>query len=287
MIQITESPRDAMQGIIEYIPAEKKAKFINSLLKVGFDVLDFGSFVSAKAVPQMADTAEVLKLLDLTSTKTKLLAIVANKQGAETAAGFNEIAFLGYPYAMSPTFLRRNINKTSEEALALVDTIQEICIKTNKTQVVYLSMVFGNPYGDNWSKELVYNEVEKLSSKGINFISLSDTVGISEPSIIAELFSILPKKYPQINFSFHLHTTPEMYFPRLEAAIKAGCTNFDTVIGGLGGCPMTGNELVANLQTWHLIQYLESNNLPHTINTQALQMAAEIGLEVIPAEYKK
>ena len=254
-IKIIECPRDAMQGIKTFIPTEEKVAYIQSLLRIGFDTIDFGSFVSPKAIPQMVDTAEVLAQLDLSQTQSKLLAIIANTKGAEMASVHKEIQYLGYPFSISENFQMRNTHKTIAESLITLKEILEIASKTNKEVVAYLSMGFGNPYGDPWNVEIVGEWTEKLSNMGVKILSLSDTVGSSTPDIIEYLFSNLIPKYPAIEFGAHLHTTPDKWFEKVNAAYKAGCVRFDGAIQGFGGCPMAKDDLTGNMPTEKLLSY--------------------------------
>lgn len=254
-IKIIECPRDAMQGIKTFIPTEKKVAYIQSLLRVGFDTIDFGSFVSPKAIPQMQDTAAVLSQLDLSQTRSKLLAIIANTQGAVTAAEHAEIQYLGYPFSISENFQMRNTHKTIAESLVTLQEILEIADKSNKEVVAYLSMGFGNPYGDPWNVEIVGDWTEKLSKMGVRILSLSDTVGSSTPEMIQYLFANLIPKYPKIEFGAHLHTIPEKWFEKVDAAYKAGCRRFDGAIQGFGGCPMAKDDLTGNMPTEKLLSY--------------------------------
>ncbi|RZJ70411.1 hydroxymethylglutaryl-CoA lyase [Flavobacterium sp.] len=254
-VKIIECPRDAMQGIKTFIPTQRKITYIQSLLRVGFDTLDFGSFVSPKAIPQMQDTAEVLANLDLSKTTSKLLAIVANTQGAQTASSHKEIKYLGYPFSISENFQMRNTHKTIAESIVTLQEILEIAAKTDKEVVAYLSMGFGNPYGDPWNVEIVGEWTEKLSAMGVKILSLSDTIGSSTPEVITYLFSNLIPKYPNIEFGAHLHTTPDKWFEKTEAAFQAGCTRFDGAIQGFGGCPMAKDELTGNMPTEKLLSY--------------------------------
>jgi hydroxymethylglutaryl-CoA lyase len=254
-IKIIECPRDAMQGIKTFIPTEKKVAYIQSLLRVGFDSIDFGSFVSPKAIPQMQDTAEVLAQLDLSQTRSKLLAIIANTQGAVSASQHSEIQYLGYPFSISENFQMRNTHKTIAESLITLQEILEIADKTNKEVVAYLSMGFGNPYGDPWNVEIVGEWTVKLSNMGVKILSLSDTVGSSTPDVISYLFSNLIPKYPEIEFGAHLHTIPEKWFEKVDAAYKAGCRRFDGAIQGFGGCPMAKDDLTGNMPTEKLLSY--------------------------------
>jgi hydroxymethylglutaryl-CoA lyase len=268
-VKIIECPRDAMQGIkSHFIPTEAKAQYINALLKVGFDTIDFGSFVSPKAIPQMKDTAKVLSKLDLSKTNSKLLAIVANVRGAVDASKFNEINYLGYPFSISENFQMRNTGKTIAESIVVLDEILNISIKTNKEVVAYLSMGFGNPYGNPWNVEIVADWTAQLSNMGVKILSLSDTIGSSTPEIINYLFSNLIPLYPSIEFGAHLHTTPTSWFEKVNAAYIAGCNRFDGAIKGFGGCPMAKDELTGNMPTEKLLSYF--NQQKATTNLQAM-----------------
>ena len=281
-VKIIECPRDAMQGIKVFIPTTAKAAYINQLLKVGFDTIDFGSFVSPKAIPQMRDTAEVLELLDLSMTNSKLLAIVANTRGAIDASQFEEIDFLGYPFSISENFQMRNTSKTIAESVNTLKEILELADKTKKEVVTYLSMGFGNPYGDPWNVDIVANWTEKLVKMGVKIVSLSDTIGSSTPETIEYLFSNLIPLYPEIEFGAHLHTTPDSSYLKIDAAYKAGCFRFDGAIKGFGGCPMAKDELTGNMPTESLIDYFKdqkvSNNINHSNFEKAYQQAATIFL---------
>lgn len=258
-IKIIECPRDAMQGIKQFIPTEQKVQYIQSLLRVGFDTIDFGSFVSPKAIPQMVDTAEVLSQLDLSKTTSKLLAIIANTRGANDASKHAAISYLGYPFSISENFQMRNTHKTIAQSVITLSEILEIANKTNKEVVVYISMGFGNPYGDPWNVDIVGEWTEKLAKMGVKILSLSDTVGTSNPESIDYLFSNLIPKYPNIEFGAHLHTTPTTWFEKVDAAYKAGCHRFDGAIQGFGGCPMAKDELTGNMPTEKLLSYFTSN----------------------------
>jgi len=258
-IKIIECPRDAMQGIKSFIPTARKVAYIQSLLRVGFDTIDFGSFVSAKAIPQMQDTAEVLAQLDLSQTNSKLLSIIANTQGAIAASAHKEIQYLGFPFSISENFQMRNTHKTIEESLVTLNEILEIADKTNKEVVAYLSMGFGNPYGDPWNVDIVGNWAENLANRGVKILSLSDTIGSSTPEVIQYLFSNLIPKYPNIEFGAHLHTTPEKWFEKVDAAYNAGCRRFDGAIQGFGGCPMAKDTLTGNMPTEKLLSFFTSN----------------------------
>jgi hydroxymethylglutaryl-CoA lyase len=258
-IKIIECPRDAMQGIKSFIPTVRKVTYIQSLLRVGFDTIDFGSFVSAKAIPQMQDSAEVLAQLDLSKTNSKLLAIIANTQGAIAASQHKEIQYLGFPFSISENFQMRNTHKTIEESLVTLNEILEIADKTNKEVVAYLSMGFGNPYGDPWNVDIVGNWTENLANRGVKILSLSDTIGSSTPEVIQFLFSNLIPKYPNIEFGAHLHTTPEKWFEKVDAAYTAGCRRFDGAIQGFGGCPMAKDTLTGNMPTEKLLSFFTSH----------------------------
>jgi len=270
MIRITECPRDAMQGIKQQIPTELKAEYINQLLKVGFDTLDFGSFVSPKAIPQMQDTADVLKRLDLSVTKSKLLAIIANLRGAQDACAFEEISYLGFPFSISETFQQRNTNSSIEESLKRVEEIQSLCIQHNKKLVVYISMAFGNPYGDKWSPELAINWCKQLNGMGISILALADTIGCSTPENIKQLFSALIPELSTVQFGAHLHSTRSTAYEKIEAAYKNGCRNFDVAIHGFGGCPMAKDELTGNLATEDLELFATKNNIDLGLNKDQL-----------------
>ncbi|WP_457619192.1 hydroxymethylglutaryl-CoA lyase [Lutibacter sp.] len=280
-IKIIECPRDAMQGIkSHFISTEDKVQYINALLRVGFDTIDFGSFVSPKAIPQMRDTAEVLAKLDLSNTHSKLLAIVANVRGGEDASQFEEINYLGYPFSISENFQMRNTGKTIAQSIEILDKLLNISIKTNKEVVAYLSMGFGNPYGDPWDVEIVSNWTDKLSKMGITILSLSDTVGSSTPKIIDYLFSNLIPAYPTIEFGAHLHTTPSTWFEKVDAAYKAGCHRFDGAIRGYGGCPMAKDELTGNMPTEKLFSYFQQQKAPTGINAMSFESAYNEALKI-------
>jgi hydroxymethylglutaryl-CoA lyase len=272
-VKIIECPRDAMQGIKAFIPAEKKISYIQSLLRVGFDTIDFGSFVSPKAIPQMQDTAEVLAGLDLSVTESKLLAIIANTKGAEDAARHASIQYLGYPFSISENFQMRNTHKTIAESLVTLQEILNIADKSNKEVVAYLSMGFGNPYGDPWNVEIVGEWTEKLAGMGVKILSLSDTVGSSTPDVIEYLFSNLIPKYPGIEFGAHLHTTPDKWHEKVDAAYKAGCLRFDGAIQGFGGCPMAKDDLTGNMPTEKMLSYFTSAKADHNLRAMSFESA--------------
>ena len=260
-----------MQGIKDFIPTQKKAEYIQSLLRVGFDSIDFGSFVSPKAIPQMLDTAEVLAQLDLSQTQSKLLAIIANTQGAQIASSHKEIQCLGFPFSISENFQMRNTHKTIAESLITLQEILDIAASSNKEVVAYLSMGFGNPYGDPWNVEIVGEWTERLANMGVKILSLSDTVGSSTPDVITYLFSNLIPKYPNIEFGAHLHTTPDKWHEKVDAAYKAGCLRFDGAIQGFGGCPMAKDDLTGNMPTEKLLSYFTAQKA----NTNASPMGFE------------
>ncbi len=272
-VKIIECPRDAMQGIKEFIPTEKKVQYIQALLRCGFDTIDFGSFVSPKAIPQMVDTAKVLAQLDLSTTKSKLLAIIANVRGANDASQYPEIDYLGYPFSISENFQMRNTHKTIAESVETLQEILNIADRVNKHVVAYLSMGFGNPYGDPWDVDIVGEWTEKLSGMGVKILSLSDTVGTSTPKIIDYLFSNLIPKYPKIEFGAHLHTTPTTWHEKVDAAYKAGCRRFDGAIQGFGGCPMAKDELTGNMPTERMISYFTAVNADTNIRPMSFESA--------------
>lgn len=279
-MKIIECPRDAMQGITNFIPTEKKVSYLNQLLKVGFDTIDFGSFVSPKAIPQLRDTAEVLSKLNLTSSKSKLLAIVANTRGAKQACTYDEISYLGFPLSISETFQQRNTNSSVIEALNVVNDIQELCISHNKKQVVYISMGFGNPYGDPYDMAVVENFADILATLGIDIISLADTIGVARPDQISYLFKSLTTRFTNIEFGAHLHSQVSTSVEKIEAAYSSGCQRFDGAIKGFGGCPMAKEELTGNMATETILSFLDSRQDTPDLNrdefAKALDMADSI-----------
>jgi len=280
-VKIIECPRDAMQGIkSHFIPTEKKALYINSLLKVGFDTIDFGSFVSPKAIPQMRDTEAVLSRLELSNTNSKLLAIIANIRGANDASQFEEINYLGYPFSISENFQMRNTHKTITESISTLEAVLNIADKSKKEVVVYLSMGFGNPYGDPWNIEIVGQWIEKLSNLGIKILSLSDTIGSSTPDVIDYLFSNLIPLYPEIEFGAHLHTTPDKWHEKVDAAFKAGCNRFDGAIKGFGGCPMAKDELIGNMPTEKLLSYFTTQKVSTFLKPMSFESAYNKALDI-------
>lgn len=279
-IKLIECPRDAMQGWKSFIPTEKKVDYLNALLKVGFDTIDFGSFVSPKAIPQMADTGEVLKGLHVDKLTSKLLAIVANYRGAVSAVTYDEIDYLGFPFSVSETFQQRNTNSTIAESLRRVEEIQNLCIKSGKQLVVYISMGFGNPYGDLYDEEIVFEWVNKMVSMDINIISLADTVGLATPEQVYSVTGYLVESLPGIEIGVHLHSTRQNWAEKLDAAMKAGCRRFDGALKGIGGCPMADDELVGNMDSELMINYFTKNDLLRGINKEALKESLRIAGEI-------
>ena len=282
MIKLIECPRDAMQGLHEFIPTEKKIDYLNQLLKVGFDTIDFGSFVSPKAIPQMRDTSEVLAGLDLTETSSKLLAIVANKRGAIDAVQFDEITYLGYPFSISETFQLRNTNATIDESLERVNDIIDICLANNKELVVYISMGFGNPYGDLWNVEIAQKWVDKLSDMGVRIMALSDTIGVASPESISYLFSNLIPPHPEVEFGAHLHTQAHNWEEKIEAAFRSGCKRFDAALKGYGGCPMAKDDLTGNMPTENLIYFFDQIDEELHLNRSAFAKSMSMTNDVFP-----
>ena len=280
MVKLIECPRDAMQGLHDFIQTEKKAAYINQLLKVGFDTIDFGSFVSPKAIPQLRDTAEVLNLLDLSQTNSKLLAIIANTRGAEDACKFEEINYLGFPFSISETFQQRNTNSSIAESLKRVEEIQSICVKKKKELVIYISMAFGNPYGDPWNADVSIEWTKKLSQLGITIFAMADTIGVSNPENITYLFSHLLPAFPKLKIGAHLHTTPDKWEEKINAAYHAGCRRFDSAIKGFGGCPMAADKLTGNMPTENLLGYLDKNKINTGIDAKAFLNAMAFSSQV-------
>ena len=269
---ITECPRDAMQGLSKFISTKDKATYINSLLKVGFDVIDFGSFVSPKAVPQMKDTADVLSLLKL-NQRTSLLSIVLNKKGADQACCFDEIKMLGYPLSVSEIFQKKNSNKSIRESLNVLDDILNLCIKNNKVLVVYFSMAFGNPYGEKWDKEVLFHYIQKIEKKGIVHVSLADTIGNSDKFTIQSIFKDTNKKFKKLNIGLHLHSHPNSVHEKIESAWLSGCRRFDVAMSGYGGCPFAQDELIGNIPTEKLLNFLAQYNIEHSLDLLAFENA--------------
>lgn len=274
-IKLIECPRDAMQGLHQFIPTDIKVNYLNQLLQVGFDTLDFGSFVSPKAIPQLQDTAEVLARLDMASVRTKLLAIVANKRGAEAACLHPEITYLGFPFSVSETFQKRNTNSSIQESLQTVAEIQELCIRNGKKLVIYISMGFGNPYGDLWTAEIVAHWVQKIVAMDIQIISLSDTIGIAKPADISYIFTALIKELPQVEFGAHLHTTPTTWEEKITAAYQSGCLRFDGAIKGFGGCPMATDALTGNMATENIVAFFDQKEIEMNLNRKAFALSLD------------
>ena len=269
-----------MQGFAHFIPTETKISYINQLLRVGFDTIDFGSFVSSKVIPQMQDTTEVLNGLDLTDTHSKLLAIIANRKGAELAAQFPQISYLGFPFSVSETFQLRNTNSTIHASLELAEQIQELCARHNKKLVLYLSMAFGNPYGDVWNVEIVEHWTTEMDKLGVKIISLSDTIGVADPSSISYLFNGLIQAFPHIEFGAHLHTQPHNWKEKIHTAFSSGCRRFDGAIKGFGGCPMAADELTGNMPTEHIINYFQEHEVNTNIDMEAFNLSVNRSLRV-------
>lgn len=270
-----------MQGLHDFVPTETKTAYINKLLEVGFDTIDFGSFVSPKAIPQLRDTADVLNGLSLSNTKTKLLAIVANQRGAEDASNFEEIKYLGYPFSISETFQLRNTNAGIQESLARVEAIQNICVKTGKKMVAYISMGFGNPYGDEWNVEVVQKWVNTLAGLDIRILSLSDTIGVADRKTIEYLFGNLIPPYPDVEFGAHFHTTADTWFEKIDAAYKNGCKRFDGAIKGYGGCPMAKDDLTGNMPTENLIYYFKNMKEALNLNETAFEESVTFAVKSV------
>jgi hydroxymethylglutaryl-CoA lyase len=282
-LQLVECPRDAMQGLHEFIATEKKVAYINQLLKVGFHTLDCGSFVSEKAIPQLRDTAEVLHSLDLADARTRLLTIVANEKGAERAADFDIIQYLGYPFSISETFQQRNTNASIAESLERVAAIKRMADEQKKELVVYISMGFGNPYGDVWSPQLATDWCKRLYEEiGVEHLAMSDTIGVGSPEVISSLFTQLIPALPAVNFGAHLHTTPDTWKPKVEAAWNAGCRRFDGALKGFGGCPMAADELTGNMPMENLVSFLDEQNVHSGIDREQLTKAMMMASEVFP-----
>jgi hydroxymethylglutaryl-CoA lyase len=279
-IKLIECPRDALQGWPHIIPTQKKIEYINALLKVGFDSIDFGSFVSPKAIPQMADTKEVIKGIKIENSKTKLLAIIANERGAEDAVLFDEISYLGFPFSVSETFQKRNTNAGIEESFSRVEEIQNLCIKNKKELVLYISMGFGNPYGDMYNEEIVFDWVNKMAAIDIKIISLADTVGLATAAQVKSITKYLIDLLPEIEIGVHLHSTTENRKAKLEAALRSGCIRFDAALKGIGGCPMAGDDLVGNMDTEFMINYFEEQGLQFELDKDALLHCSKLASEI-------
>lgn len=281
-MKIIECPRDAMQGIHDFIPTEEKVAYINSILKCGFDTVDFGSFVSPKAIPQMRDTAQVLEQLDLSKTKSKLLSIIANVRGAQDAVEFEEISYLGFPFSISETFQQRNANSSISESLTRIEEIYDLCVRNKKELVVYISMAFGNPYGDEWSGDVAIAWTKRLAQMGIKIIALSDTIGVSNPQNISYLFSKLIPEFPGVEIGAHLHTTPDKWEEKINAAYLSGCRRFDSAIKGYGGCPMATDKLTGNMPTENLLNYFNKHNVITGIDQNFFNEAMQLSGSTFP-----
>lgn len=280
-MKIIECPRDAMQGFSKFIPTDKKINYINELLKVGFDTIDVGSFVSKEKIPQLADTSNVIKCINMNNTNTKLLVIVGNERGANEAVNFDEISYLGFPFSISETFQKRNINSSVKDSLKRLENIQNLCVKSNKRLVTYLSMAFGNPYGDEWSIYIVAHWAEKLLKEfGINILSLSDTIGTSNPKVINWLFTKLINEFPDVEFGAHLHSSASNFKEKIQAAYNAGCRRFDGSILGIGGCPLADDNLVGNIPTEKMIEIFEKKSENLSINKEALNNSLKIASKI-------
>lgn len=279
-IKLIECPRDAMQGWPHFIPTAKKTEYINALLKVGFNTIDFGSFVSPKAIPQMADTKEVIQKVKIQNSKTKLLTIIANERGAQDAVVFDEISYLGFPFSVSETFQKRNTNSTITESLGRVEEIQNLCVKNKKELVVYISMGFGNPYGDVYNETIVFEWVNKLVEMDIKIISLADTVGLATKEQVYHVTKHLVDSLPATEIGVHLHSTPSNWKEKVEAALQAGCKRFDGALKGIGGCPMADDELVGNMDTELMIPYFEELSLLNSLDKDALRKCSMLASEI-------
>ena len=281
-IKLIECPRDAMQGIHKLIPTEDKTLYINQLLKCGFQTLDVGSFVSPKAIPQMADTAKVLDSID--ESETELLVIVANERGALDAVKMDRVKYLGFPFSISEEFQKRNTNSTIEESITRVESIQKLCQAHSKTLVVYISMGFGNPYGEAWHPDLATKWSERLAKElEVKIISLSDTIGVSEPRIITDLFTTIIPELPGVEIGAHLHTTPDTWKEKVEAAYSSGCRRMDGALRGFGGCPMATDKLTGNMPMEHLISYMDEIEVSTGIDNEALFQAIRMSAEIMPS----
>ncbi len=279
-IKVVECPRDAMQGWPHFIVTDKKIEYINKLLKVGFDTIDFGSFVSPTAIPQMADTKEVIDNLDLRDTNTKLLAIIANLRGATDAVKFDKISYLGFPFSISETFQQRNTNSSVDESLKRVADIQNLCVQHNKELVVYISMGFGNPYADEYNEEIVINRTKQIEELGVKIISIADTVGLATANDVSVLIEKIIPVFKNIELGVHLHSAPENRIEKLEAAFNAGCRRFDSALKGIGGCPMAGNDLVGNMDTETMLQYFQERGEQLNFDKIALKKCGQMANEI-------
>lgn len=279
-IKIIECPRDAMQGWPHFISTEKKISYLNALLNVGFNTIDFGSFVSPSAIPQMADTKEVIEQLDTRSTNTKLLAIIANYRGATEAVKFDKISYLGFPFSISETFQQRNTNASVDESVKRVEAIQNLCVEHNKELVVYISMGFGNPYGDLYNEDIVIKRTKQIEALGVKIISIADTVGVATADEVKHLMERILPVFTDIELGVHLHSAPENRIEKLEAAYNAGCKRFDSALKGIGGCPMAGNDLVGNMDTEVMLRFFENKSVEFNINKELLQQCSNMANDI-------
>lgn len=280
-MKILETPRDALQGLEKYVPTSEKVQLINALLQVGFDIIDVGSFVSPKIIPQFKYIEKILQKIDVLDTKSKLFALVPNIKGGEKAVQFNSISYIGYPFSTSETFLKKNINTDINTAFDTVKHLQDLSLSSDKTLMVYLTMAFGNPYGDPSHVDIILDWVDKLNEIEVKVISLSDIIGVATPKQIENIYQALSKEFPDIEFGIHLHIKNDDWFDKIDAAWKNGCKIFDGVISGIGGCPMTGYELLGNLPTGNLVKYARENNIPFLINEEKFQSARNLSLEIL------
>lgn len=284
-LQLVECPRDAMQGWPITIPTETKVAYLTALMEVGFHTIDFGSFVSPRAIPQMADTASVLAQIEKKISRSALLAIVANVRGAETATSYDAIRYIGFPFSVSETFQQRNTNSSIRDSLSTVEQCQELCVQRGKELVVYLSMGFGNPYGDPWSETIVLDWARKIADLGITTLSLADTVGLATPSQVETVTGLLIREFPSLTIGVHLHATPGNWREKVKAAYAAGCRRFDGALKGIGGCPMAGDALVGNLDTLNLIDFCQQEKIPLTLNETALEAATRLANQIFSANH--
>ncbi|MCF8235473.1 MAG: hypothetical protein K9G67_11260 [Bacteroidales bacterium] len=280
MLKIIETPRDGIQGLRQFIQTKKKVDYINALLRVGFDTLEVGSFVSSKAIPQLKDTDTVLRKIDLSDSHTKVMVLVGNTDGVQEAVKFDAIDHISFPFSISETFLIKNIRKNLNESFDMIKKMMDLSLQAGKEMIIYISMGFGNPYGDPWNYDLLERWVKKLFDIGLRIIPVSDITGESNPQQISEVYGRLIKDFPKVEFGFHLHATSNDWYAKTDAAYKAGCRRFDTVVGGLGGCPMTGKEMLSNLDTFDLLHYFEEKEIPFFIDKEKLYQAARIANEI-------
>lgn len=285
LIKITETPRDAQQGLPYVISPARRAAYINSLMKVGFDVIDFGSFVSPAAIPQMADQHEVLRLIDKGASGSKLMAIVGNSRGGREAVAQEKVDILGFPYSMSESFLKRNINSSIEKANETIEYLADISRQSGKELRIFMSMAFGNPYGDKWEIKDMKKQISAFIDLGIRTITLSDTIGVATPDLITRIFESMIREWSYVEFGLHIHTKPDDWYEKIKAAWDAGCYSFDGVLNGIGGCPMTGYELIGNLNTLNLIKFIKDNKIPAKINEVALEKALQVASETYEVEF--